>query len=108
MKYISNILTQGTYTSDLSSLLHPNTNLHSYVNHECTSVIKNQQNMQVKVAIFNVIRNEKNEIVSSSFNKEFWVEKAPGVPIELLAAKELGPNFDPNGIVVKELNTVYL
>lgn len=65
-------------------------------------------NMQVKIAVFEVSRDELGNIISSKFTKEFWVEKINNVSIDLLAAKELGPDFDPNSIVVKEIFTVYL
>ena len=70
--------------------------------------IKSTYNMQVKLAIFKVERDEKGDVKSSTFVKEFWVEKLPNVSIELLAVKELEPGFEPNDIVVKELTTVYL
>lgn len=70
--------------------------------------IKSTQNMQAKLVVFKVKRDEKGNVISSEFVKEFWVEKLPNVSIELLAVKELDPEFDPNDIVIKELLTVYL
>jgi hypothetical protein len=64
--------------------------------------------MQSKLVVFKVERDEKGDVKSSTFLKEFWVEKLPNVSIELLAVKELEPGFEPNDIVVKEILTVYL
>lgn len=69
--------------------------------------IKSTQNMQAKLVVFKVKRDEKGNVISSEFVKEFWVEKLPNVSIELLAVKELDPGFDPKDIIIKELLTVY-
>ena len=63
-------------------------------------------NMQTKVAIFKVERDEEGTVTSSSFLKEIWVEKLPNVSLELTVVKELEPDFDPKTIVIKEINTV--
>lgn len=65
-----------------------------------------EPNMQAKVAIFKVERDEDGKVTSSSFLKEFWVEKLPNVSLELTVVKELEPDFDPKTIVIKEINTV--
>lgn len=70
-----------------------------------TSPIK-APNMQAKVAIFKVERDEEGTVTSSSFLKEIWVEKLPNVSLELTVVKELEPDFDPKTIVVKEVYTV--
>ena len=64
--------------------------------------------MQSKLVVFKVERDEKGNVKSSTFVKEFWVEKLPNVSIELLAIKELDPGFEPNEIVVREILTVHL
>jgi hypothetical protein len=64
--------------------------------------------MQVKLAIFKVERDEKGDVKSSKFLKEFWTERLPNVSIELLAVKELESGFEPNDIVVREIQSVYL
>ena len=68
----------------------------------------NQNNMtqQVKVAVFEVVRDEKGKITSSKFLKELWVEKQNGISIDLVVAKELDKDFNPKNIVVKEILTV--
>lgn len=65
-------------------------------------------NMQTKVAIFKVERDEDGKVTSSSFLKEFWVEQIPNVSLELTVVKELEPDFDPKTIVIKEIYTVSL
>lgn len=69
--------------------------------------IKNTQNMQAKLVVFKVTRDEKGNVTSSEFLKEFWVEKLPNVSIELLAVKELDPGFDPKDIVIREILAVH-
>ena len=66
------------------------------------------QNMtqQVKVAVFEVTRNEDGKIESSKFLKELWVEKKNGISVDLVVAKELDKDFDPQNIVVREIYTV--
>lgn len=65
-------------------------------------------NMQTKVAIFKVARDEDGKITSSEFLKELWVEKLPNVSLDLLVVKELEPGFDPKTIVIKDIMTVSL
>jgi|Laugrespbdmm15sd_2_1035082.scaffolds.fasta_scaffold11459_1 hypothetical protein len=90
----------------------PTTNFPTYDGSSLLAVssfnIKNTKNMQSKLVVFKVERDEKGDVKSSTFLKEFWVEKLPNVSIELLAVKELEPGFEPNDIVVKEILTVYL
>jgi hypothetical protein len=90
----------------------PTTNFPTYGGSSLLAVssfnTKNTKNMQSKLVVFKVERDEKGDVKSSTFLKEFWVEKLPNVSIELLAVKELEPGFEPNDIVVKELLTVYL
>ena len=63
----------------------------------------NDMNVQAKIAIFEVTRNDKGIINSSIFKLEFWIEKKNGVSIDLAAAKYLPDDFDPDLIIVKEL-----
>lgn len=72
------------------------------------SLTFNNQNMaqQVKVAVFEVTRDEDGKITSSKFLKELWVEKKNGISIDLVVAKELDKDFDPQNIVVREIHTV--
>ena len=72
--------------------------------------ISNSNNMtsrQVKVAVFTITRDvDTNEITSTKFVKELWVEKKNGASIDLIVAKHLDADFDPETTVVKELFTI--
>jgi len=64
-------------------------------------------NQQVKVAVFKVTRNKNNEIKSSAFIDEFFIEKKPGISIEY-AGKILKYQYEADEIVIKEIYTVIL
>ena len=70
--------------------------------------ITNSNNMvrQVKVAVFTVERNDKNQVTSAKFVKELWVEVKLGASLELTVAKELDKDFDPTTTIVKEINSI--
>jgi hypothetical protein len=72
-----------------------------------TSII-NLSNMvkQVKVAVFTVERNDKNQVTSSTFVKELWVEVKNGASLELSVAKQLDKDFNPSTTVVREIYSV--
>jgi len=61
---------------------------------------------QVKVAVFTVERNDKNEVKSSKFVKEFWVEQKNGGSVILAAAKQLDKDYDPDTTVVREILSI--
>ena len=68
--------------------------------------VSNSNNMrtrQVKAAVFTIKRNDKNEVVSSKFVKELWVEIKNGASLDLAVAKELKGDFDPETTVVREV-----
>lgn len=65
-------------------------------------------NMQVKVAVFKVTRNKHNEIKSSAFIDEFWIEKKPGISLEYAVGKRLKFQYEADEIVIKEIYNVYL
>jgi hypothetical protein len=69
-------------------------------------------NQQVKVAVFRVERNKHNEIKSSTFITEMWIEKKPGVSIDYAVSLELqelaGGKLKADEIVIKEIYTVIL
>ena len=65
-------------------------------------------NQQVKVAVFQVTRNKHNEIKSSTFIDEFWIEKKPGISIDFAVAKKLDGKYEADEIVIKEQYTVTL
>lgn len=61
---------------------------------------------QVKVAVFTIERNDKNEVISSKFVKEFWVEQKNGSSIVLAASKQLDKDFDPETTFIRELQAI--
>jgi hypothetical protein len=65
-------------------------------------------NQQVKVAVFKVTRNKNNEIKSSAFIDEFFIEKKPGISIEYAVGKILKYQYEADEIVIKEIYTVIL
>ena len=72
--------------------------------------ISNSINMtpkQVNVAVFTITRDEDtNEINSTKFLKELWIEQKNGTSIDLLVAKHLDKDFDPETTIIKVLSTV--
>ena len=79
-----------------------------YIYNSISTAVTNSNNMnkQVKVAIFTVERNDKNEIVSSKFVKEFWVENKNGSSIVLAAAKQLDKDYDPDTTIIREITSI--
>ena len=72
-----------------------------------TNTQKNMTPKQVHVAVFTITRDvDTNEINSTKFLKEFWVEQKNGTSIDLLAAKQLGNDFDPELTIIKVLATM--
>jgi hypothetical protein len=65
-------------------------------------------NQQVKIAVFKVTRNNHNEIKSSEFITEMWIENKPGVSIDFAVAKKLDNKYEANEIVIKQIFTVTL
>ena len=69
-----------------------------------------QNNMtpkQVHVAVFTIKRDkDTNEINSTKFVKELWVEQKNGTSIDLIVAKKLDKDFDPETTIIKVLSTV--
>ena len=69
-----------------------------------------QNNMtpkQVHVAVFTIKRDkDTNEINLTTFLKELWVEQKNGTSIDLLVAKHLDKDFDPENTIIKVLSTV--
>jgi hypothetical protein len=62
---------------------------------------------QVHVAVFTITRDsDTNEINSTKFLKELWLEQKNGTSIDLLVAKQLDKNFDPETTIIKVLSTV--
>jgi hypothetical protein len=74
--------------------------------HSNLTHINHMRTQQVHVAVFTVERNDKNEIVSTKFVKELWVEQKNGTSLDLLVAKQLDKEFNPETTVVRALCTV--
>jgi hypothetical protein len=66
----------------------------------------NNMSYQVKVAVFTVERNDKNQVISSKFVKEFWVENKAGASVILAASKQLDKDFDPDTTVIREVQVI--
>ena len=97
----SGAITTGVYSG---STLSTNTPLN--YSHSNLTPVSNMRPTQAKVAVFTVERNDKNEINSTTFVKELWVEQKNGTSIDLLVAKQLDKDFDPETTIVKVLLTV--
>lgn len=69
--------------------------------------VKNMTPKQVHVAVFTITRDEDtNEINSTKFVKELWVEQKNGTSIDLIVAKQLGYDFDPEFTIIRVLLSV--
>ena len=91
---INKELTQEQYLNDYPHLI---------------NLTKPTMNRQHKVAVFTVTRNEKNEIISSKFYNEGWIQVNSDQSINLLAAKQFDIPVDLfDSIVVKKINEVTL
>jgi len=86
-----------------------NTNLNGTNNTYLTDYTFNPNNMtpkQVHVAVFTITRDaDTNEINSTKFVKELWVEIKNGASLDLVVAKELKGDFDPETTVVREIHS---
>jgi hypothetical protein len=79
----------------------------SSINYSTNQFQNNMTPKQVKVAVFTITRDEDtNEINSTKFVKELWVERKNGTSLDLLVAKQLDKDFDPENTVVREIYTV--
>ena len=80
----------------------------STINYSHSNLIPNNMRpTQAKVAVFTITRDsDTNEINSTKFVKELWVEQKNGTSIDLIVAKHLDKDFDPETTVIKVLSTV--
>lgn len=75
--------------------------------HSNLTPVSNMRPTQAKVAVFTITRDsDTNEINSTKFVKELWVEQKNGASIDLLVAKQLDKDFDPETTIIKVLSTV--
>ena len=96
----------GTTISGNSTTLINGTVGMGITNPSAILTVSNSNNMrtrQVKAAVFTIKRNDKNEVVSSKFVKELWVEIKNGASLDLAVAKELKGDFDPETTIVREI-----
>ena len=65
-------------------------------------------NQQVRVAVFQVTRNEDGAVTSSKFINEFWIERKAGKSIDFAVAKLIDKKYEADEIIIKEIYTVTL
>ena len=106
------IKTEGdfTFTRESTSPWIDYSNLKISQNEEqLINLTKPTMNIQHKVAVFTVTRNEKNEIISSEFYKEGWVETKGDQSIYLVTVKQFDIPVDLlDSIVIKKTCEVTL
>lgn len=80
------ITSSGTYISggDISSFTVPSLTTSNLT----LSSINQKAIMQNKVAVFKVTRNDENEITSTEFIKEMWVQTKNGQSVEFEIARD--------------------
>jgi hypothetical protein len=82
----SGTISSGTY---ISSCYTPSFTVPSLTTSNLTiSSINQNAIMQNKVAVFKVTRNDKNEITSTEFIKELWVQTKNGQSVEFEVARD--------------------
>ena len=79
----------------------------STINYSTNQFQNNMTPRQVNVAVFTITRDaDTNEINGTKFVKQLWVEQKNGASIDLIVAKELDKDFDPETTVIRVLTTV--
>jgi hypothetical protein len=61
------------------------------------------QPQQVKVAVFEIERDEDQKVISTQFISEFWIEHKPKANLTLAVAKKLAKDVDLDKIIIKEI-----
>lgn len=62
---------------------------------------------QTKVAVFKIIRDEKNEITSTQFLKEMWIQTKAGVSVEFEAGRDKDlAKYDSSELVIKQITSI--
>jgi hypothetical protein len=93
----------GTVSGYSATTISGNSTLNTF----SSLTVQNMTPKQVKVAVFTITRDEDtNEINSTKFVKELWVEKKNGTSLDLIVAKHLDKDFDPETTIVREIYTV--
>jgi hypothetical protein len=70
------------------------------------NTIEKPKMKQVKVAIFNVTRDENYDIIDSTFDQEVWVCQKKGVSLEAATMKQLGYVIDPDVKIIREVLSI--
>ena len=98
----------GTINGGTGTFFSPNnTTITTTYSHSNLTPQSNMRPTQAKVAVFTITRDaDTNEINSTKFVKELWVEQKNGTSIDLIVAKHLDKDFDPETTVIKVLSTV--
>ena len=104
----------GEYSGNINAITTTNINSgltlqgNSTINYSHLNLASNNMRpTQAKVAVFTITRDsDTNEINSTKFVKELWVEQKNGASIDLIVAKHLDKDFDPETTVIKVLSTV--
>jgi hypothetical protein len=97
----------GTAITTITDALGLTLQGNSTINHATPTPVKKMALKQVNVAVFTITRDEDtNEINSTKFVKQLWIEQKNGTSIDLLVAKQLGNDFDPETTIIKVLSTV--
>lgn len=108
--YSGNIISTGGYSGTSITTITDGSGLTLQGNSTLNYSNQIQNNMtpkQVHVAVFTIKRDkDTNEINSTTFLKELWVEQKNGTSIDLLVAKKLDKDFDPETTIIKVLSTV--
>lgn len=93
----------GTINGGTGTYISGNSTLNTF----SSLTIQDMTLKQVKVAVFEITRDEDtNEINSTKFLKELWVERKNGTSIDLIVAKQLDKDFNPENIIIKEIYSV--
>jgi hypothetical protein len=79
----------------------------STINYSINQDSNNMTPRQVNVAVFTITRDvDTNEINGTKFVKQLWVEQKNGASIDLIVAKQLDKDFDPELTIIKTLSIV--
>lgn len=95
----------GTYISggDISSFTVPNLTTPNLT----ISLINQNAIMQSKVTVFKVTRNDENEITSTEFLKELWVQTKNGQSVEFEVARDKDlAKYKAEDLSIKTIYTV--
>lgn len=68
---------------------------------------QNNQIMQNKVAVFQVVRDENDKIIKTEFIKELWVETKNGITVDFQVARDKDlAKYEASELVIKTLSTI--